>query len=161
MPLSRRADLLRLIEFRLNVPTIEQAARTPGSSEAFRVIVQCHDPHQPNRVATLTLGQIGGGSAHLSVCYLRPDSRALILTPAITHDRARAFVAGFRLLDFDRLDDMPDLPWHGVDLWLIERAAGTFRHDIVLAPATARGIYSKLAALVNEHLPEIARKVNI
>jgi len=45
------------------------------------------------------------------------------------------------------------------DLWLIERAAGTFAHSVILAPELARDEYSKLVNAVKNGLPEALRVV--
>jgi hypothetical protein len=46
-----------------------------------------------------------------------------------------------------------------VDLWLLERAAGSFNHSVVIAPALAQGAYNTLAACVKTYIPEALREV--
>ncbi|MHB8627818.1 MAG: hypothetical protein ACYDBJ_10340 [Aggregatilineales bacterium] len=159
MPSFRRADALRLIALRLNVPPIESVARTPGTSEAYRVTVQYLDGQHPDQIATLTLGQSSADSAKLSVHYRRADGRPLVLTPLILPERARMFATELRIFGFDQLDDMPDLPWRGAEMWLIERAAGAFVRDLVLSPGMAQGVYGQIAALVREKLSEAVRPI--
>jgi hypothetical protein len=159
MPSFRRADALRLIALRLNVPPIEVVARTPGTNEAYRITVQYLDGQHPDQIATLTLGQSGADSAKLSVHYRRADGRPLVLTPLLPPEQARNFSTELRTLGFDRLDDMPDLPWRSAELWLIERAAGAFVRDLVLSPGTAQGKYFKIVTSVREKLPEAVRPI--
>lgn len=159
MPAFRRADALRLIALRLAVPPIEAVARAPGSSEVYRVTIQYLDGQHPDQIATLALGQSNVSPVRFAVHYRRGDGHSLVLTPMITGERARAFSIGLRALGFDRLDDMADLPWRSAELWLIERAAGSFMRDLVLSPGTAQGIYAQVVALVREKLPEAVRPI--
>jgi len=50
-----------------------------------------------------------------------------------------------------------NVPYLGVDLWLVERASGSFYHDIVLSPEDARGFFRELILAIREHLPEALR----
>lgn len=159
MPPFRRADALRLIALRLEVPPLESVARTPGTTEAYRLTVHYLDGQHPDQIATLTLGQATSGTAALTVHYRRADGRPFVLTPPIPIGRARTFASELRNLGFDRLDDMPDLPWRGAELWLIERAAGSFGRDLVLSPGTAHGVYAQIVALVRERWPEAVRSI--
>ena len=159
-PLTRRSDALRFVATRLMLPTINEVVRTPGIGEAYRITVQYHDGRAPEQVATLTIGQAQAGRAELTVRYRRLDTAPLTLTPLIAVERARALASGLRTLGFDRLDDMPDLPWHGADLWLIERAVGNFVRDVVLAPQSATQVYATLVGLVNTYLHEAIRPLN-
>ena len=156
-PLTRRSESLRFVATRLMLSTINEVARTPGISEAHRITVQYHDGRVPDQVATLTISQAQAGQAELMVCYRRLDAAPLTLTVSIPIERARALASGIRALGFDRLDDMPDLPWYGADLWLIERASGNFVRDMVLAPHLATGVYAALVELVNSKLREAIR----
>jgi hypothetical protein len=161
MPPFRRADALRLIALRLDVPAIQSLARVPGTTEVYRITVQYLDGQHPDQIATLILSNETSSTAQLSVHYRRANGRLLILTPLIPAARARSFAADLRRLGFDRLDDMPGLPWHGAELWLIERAAGTFARDLVLSPENAHSVYAQIAAFVREKLPEAVRPIRI
>jgi len=158
--LSRRTDPLRFIAVRLAVPELEQVVRQPGIGEAYRVTIQYHDGRSPDQVATLSFVQASGGMAALAIHYRRADDRPLILTPTIPLARARTFTSALRALAFDKLDDMPDVPWYGADLWLVERASGSFHHDLVLAPDKAVGVHAQIVALVREHMREMARAIS-
>lgn len=78
---------------------------------------------------------------------------------ALTLDRLTALLLAWQRAGFDRLRDQPGLPLHGVDLWLLERAAGTFVHSVIVAPQTAAGQHAALVAAVRERLPEALREV--
>jgi hypothetical protein len=79
------------------------------------------------------------------------------LTYDIPQQRYQQLLGALRQARFDHLDDQPNLPFLGVDLWLIERAAGRFRHDIVLSPAAAAGNYREFVRAFQEYLPESVR----
>lgn len=160
MSLKRRADPLRFIALRLNLPEMVALVRTPGVSEAYRVTIQYHDARHPDQVATLIFRQGAGGSADLSVHYRRASGDPLVLLPNLPIGRCREFAAALRALNFDTLDDMADTPWFGADLWLIERASGSFQHDLVLAPERATGTHAAIAAVIRELLREAVRAIN-
>lgn len=160
MTLQRRTDPLRFIAVRLHVPELEQVVREPGVGEAYRLTVQYHDGRHPDQIATLAFRQSGGGSAALAVHYRRPNDKPLILTPTIPLERYRTFASALRTLNFDKLDDPPDIPWYGADLWLLERASGSFHHDVVIAPERASSVHAQIVALVREHLREAIRAIN-
>ena len=87
-----------------------------------------------------------------------------MLSKPITHPiedaRYQEFVKAVMGLHFDKLPDQPDLPaYNSTDLWLIERAAGTFSHSVILAPELARDEFSKLVNAVRNGLPEALRQV--
>lgn len=159
MELKRRTAPLRLVAFRLNVPELEKIAREPGIVEAFRLTIQYHDGRHPDQIATLSKLQ-SGQAARLDVRYRRANDQVLTLTHAVDVDRFQALLMALRKLDFDKLDDASDIPWYGADIWLVERAAGTFHHDIMFAPDNARGVYSEIVRLVRERLHEAVRAIN-
>jgi hypothetical protein len=155
--LGFQAPLLRAIADQLGLPPVAEVARRPGVSEIYRVTVQYFDGRACNSVATL----LGTSSAEimLEIAY----QRALARKPLAHHiDRASyaEFVKAVKGLRFDHMPDQPDLPtYNSTDLWLIERAAGTFAHSVILAPELAGGEYSRLANAVKNGLPQALRIV--
>ena len=159
MELKRRTAPLRLVAMRLNMPELEKVARQPGIVEAFRLTIQYHDGRHPDQIATLTRLQ-SGLSAHLEVHYRRANDQTLVLAHTVEVDRFQGLLTALRKLDFDRLDDPADMPWHGADLWLVERGAGTFHHDFMLAPDSATGVHAEVVRLIREKLREAVRAIN-
>lgn len=159
MELKRRTAPLRLVAIRLNVPELEKVARQPGIVEAFRLTIQYHDARHPDQIATLTRMQ-SSSPARLEVRYRRTNDQMLTLTHSVEVDRFQGLLIALRKLDFDRLDDPADMPWHGADLWLVERGAGMFYHDFMLAPESAKDVYAEVARLVRERLHEAVRAIN-
>ncbi len=157
--MQRRADPLRFIAVRLSVPEVETAIRQPGVAEVFRVTIQYHDGRHPDQIGTLTKGQ-SPGPAKLAVHYRRANDSALVLDYRIESDVYMAFSAALRKLGFDKLDDFEDIPWYGADLWLVERGAGTFHHDIIIPPEKSSGPHAEIVRLVREYLPPVVRAIN-
>jgi len=152
----RRADPIRLVALRLSQDELRNLTRQPGVNEAFRVTIQYHDGRHPNQVATLTRGHSGDGV--LRVIYDKPNKNVHFTYP-VSADRYRALLSGLRRVKFDLLDDQPDVPFFGVDLWLVERASGSFYHDVVLSPESARGFYRELLLAIQQHLKEAVRTI--
>ena len=153
---ARRADPIRLIALRLRQHELREVTRQPGVNEALRVTIQYHDGQHPNQVATLTRGH--GGAGALLVLYDKPN-RDVHFSFAIEPERVTALLAALRRVRFDALDDQPDVPYVGVDLWLVERSSGSFYHDVVLSPGEARGFYRELVLALRQHLPEALRSI--
>jgi hypothetical protein len=153
---ARRADPIRLIALRLSQNELRHLTQQPGINEAFRVTIQYHDGQHPNQVATLTRGH--GGTCVLKVVYDKPGKNVFFTYP-VDVGRYQALLTALRRTKFDTLDDQPDVPYFGVDLWLVERASGSFYHDVVLAPDSARGFYRELILALRQHLKEALRAI--
>ncbi|MGQ9887156.1 MAG: hypothetical protein ACUVSX_01580 [Aggregatilineales bacterium] len=152
---ERYAALLRDIAEALGLPPVRQLARAPGVCAVCRVTVHHDDRHALDSVATIIRDSAGVALEvrYEGLRYLRPVRHALTL------DRLTALLLAWQRAGFDRLRDQPGLPLRGVDLWLLERAAGTFVHSVIVAPQTATGQHAALVAAVREHLPEALREV--
>lgn len=159
MLIRPQAAPLRFIATRLSVPELEQVAREPGVAEALRITVQYHDGRHPDQIATYIKTQ-PTGVIRATVYYRRASEKPLILEYSVDSARFKAANALLRKLGFDKLDDCDDIPWHGADLWLVERAAANFHHDMIIAPNSATGAHAEIVRLVREHLHEAVRGVN-
>jgi hypothetical protein len=159
MPLMRpQSAPLRFIATRLQVADLPIVVRQPGAGEALRITIQYHDARHPDQIGTLIKTLTGG--ATLTVIYRRAETTPLTMMYEFEAARYQALGAGLRRLSFDKLDDAPDTPWFGADLWLVERAAGTFHHDVIIAPATAVGAYSEIVTLFQTIAREVIRTIN-
>lgn len=154
---TRRADPIRLIALRLRQNELRTVTQQPTVNEAFRVTIQYADPQFPNQVATLTRGH--GGTASLTVIYDKPGKQVYFTYP-VEAARFQDFLAALRRAKFDHLDDQPDVPYFGVDLWLVERASGSFYHDVVMSPDSARGFYRELLLAIRQYLREAVRSIS-
>lgn len=155
--LGFQAPLLRGIADQLKLTPIQEIARQPGVQEVYRITVDYYDGRASNSVATLRGALIGG--VLLEMVYQRALGGRPI-THHIENARYREFSQAVKGLNFDKMADQPGLPeYHYTDLWLIERAAATFYHSVIVAPTIARDTYSMLANAVKNGLPEALRQV--
>lgn len=153
---TRRADPIRLVALRLRQDELRNVTRQPGINESFRVTIQYASADHPNQVATLTRGH--GGDCALRVVYDKPN-KDVHFSYTVEIDRYKTLLTALRRLQFDSLDDQPELPYFGVDMWLVERASGSFYHDVVLSPESARGFYRELVLAIRQHLKEAVRAI--
>lgn len=155
MGLSRRADPLRVIAARLGITEFRLMTQQPTVNEALRITIHYDDVRKADSVATLVRGH-HRVDCSLTVIYDRPQKPAT-LSFTIPQARYQSLLGALRRARFDHLDDQPELAFIGIDLWLIERAAGSFHHDVVLAPTSATGNYREFVRAFEEYLPESVR----
>lgn len=157
-PLMRpRTAPLRLIALRLSLPELELIVRQPEVIESFRLTIQYHDGRCLDQAATITKLRGAPVAVRLNAAYRRNNDRPLAYDFTLDPAKFDAYRMALRKLNFDKLDDPPDIPWRGADLWLLERASGTFHHDLIIAPDSASGVYAEIAALTRAHFPQAVR----
>src|SRR4051812_25105173 len=133
--LGFQAPLLRSVAAQLGLPPVSEVARTPGVREVYRFTIHYYDGRACNSVSTLTVSPTGG--VRLENVYQHALNRKPIAY-LIEDARYNGFVRAVKGLAFDKLPDQPNLPaYNSTDLWMIERAAGTFSHSVILAPEFA------------------------
>src|SRR5688572_8645744 len=136
MALYRRADPIRLIAVRLGHGELQHITREPGIHEALRLSIFYDGGSAPNSVATVKRGL--GNTCALSLAYDK-EPNPVYFDLSIPVQRYQELIMALRRAGFDRLDDQTDVPYTGVDIWLVERIAGSFYHDIILCPNTVNG----------------------
>src|SRR5258708_4005900 len=149
---------LRLIAARLGLPELEQVALQAGVTETFRLTVKYHDGRHPDQVATAVKHQ-SKAVPSLNVVYRRVNGDALTLEQPLDLERFRAMIATLKKIGYDRMDEDKTIDWVNADVWLVERAASAFHHDVIIAPATASGIYADIVALVTSSMREAVRAI--
>ncbi len=149
--------ILRVIADRTGVLPLQKVARQPGVQAAYRISVHYYDKRACDSAATLwrltsederTLEVRYVGAFHEKPLY-----------HSIDLEQYQAFIHALQKVRFDHLRDQPGLPAHGIDLWLVERAAGSFYKSVILAPKYAEGSYAAIINAVQIHLPEALRAV--
>ncbi|MBW4436564.1 MAG: hypothetical protein KME04_05490 [Pleurocapsa minor GSE-CHR-MK-17-07R] len=159
-PLSHsHAPSLRALAERLGIPTVAKLARQPGVSSVFRVTAHYHDRRARDSVATLV--RRNTGAPVLEVVYDRLFEHKPIVH-ALTGERYQTFYAAAMSIDFDRMTDQPGIPPYDVtDVWLVERAAGTFAREVLVAPTLAlEGKHAMLVNAIRHGLPELVREAS-
>ena len=155
---NSHAPSLRAIADAMQLESVSLLVRRPGVQDVYRITVHYYDRRACDSVATLSKSITGGVT--LDVVHRRAlDHKPL--TYRVDDARLRAFVAMIQRVRFDKLTDQPNLPvYDSTDLWLIERAAGTFRKSVIVAPANADADpYKMLVEAVRNYMPEALRQV--
>jgi hypothetical protein len=150
------AYTLREIADQTGLSPLKHIARQPGLKAAYRVTVRYPDRRAHNSVATLRYSSVE--SIGLEVVY-QQLFRHKPLAYEVSPIRYQAFVAAFQKAGFDHLPDQPKVPFYGVDLWLVERAAGTFIKSVILAPQKADEPHLAIVNAVRDYLPEAVREI--
>ncbi|MBZ0283020.1 MAG: hypothetical protein K8L97_19945 [Anaerolineae bacterium] len=151
-----QAFTLRTINDQMGLKPLNQIALQPGVRAVYRLTVRYHDRRARDSAATMLRN--GPDGASLEVVY-RGLFEHKPVTLKVEQTAYDAFVGALQTMGFDHLPDQPDIPTHGVDLWLIERAAGGFYKSVVVAPELTGNVYAKLVYLLGKSLPEAVREV--
>lgn len=150
------ASILTTIADQLQIPAVNKTAALPGVRDVYRLTIRYHDRRAHDSVATLI--RRGSDGARLEVVYQGLFEHKAMHFP-MTQKAYEGLVQGFQQMRFDHLSDQPNIPSYGVDLWLWERAAGTFYKSVILAPELADGTYWKLARLAWTYIDEAVREI--
>ncbi len=151
-----QVSLLRAIADQMRLAPVKTLALQPGVRAVFRLTVRYHDRRARDSIGTLR--HLGRDEVKLEMIYRGLfEHKPLVI--GIEPGRLEAFMLHLQQYRFDRLRDQPNLPAYGVDLWLLERAAGGFTWSVLLSPERAQGVYADLAQTVRSLLPEALRQV--
>ncbi len=147
---------LRAMIEAVGVDALHDIARRPGVRAVYRVAIHYHDGRARDSVGTVVVSATE--RPRLEVIY-RVTFGGKPLVHIIDPTHLDAFTRLLQLVHFDKLDEQPNLPPYGVDLWMIERAAGSFSKSVIIAPAVAEYPYVALADAVRQNLPQVLREV--
>jgi hypothetical protein len=153
--LDYHLPLLRGVAQRIGLATVAQMARRPGVQAVYRVTVHYFDGRACDSVATLC--KTAANDMTFEV-HFQNALGGKPLTPLITPARYDEFVKALQNIRFDRMSDQLNLPSTS-DVWLVERAAGTFTHNVLVAPEAAIDSHARLVNAVKNGLPEALRVV--
>lgn len=149
--------ILRVIADRTGAAPLPKIALQPGVQAAYRISVHYYDKRACDSVATLCR-YTSEDERTLEVRYVGAFHEKPLFH-SIELERYEAFMRALQKVHFDHLPDQSGLPAHGIDLWLVERAAGSFSKGIILGPKYAAGAYAAIVEAVKTHLPEALRSV--
>ncbi|MEL6148337.1 MAG: hypothetical protein AAFV33_27265 [Chloroflexota bacterium] len=140
--------LLRSISTQFHLSDTLAVAQQPGIQSVFRVT--CHYPGGdfPDSVATVVNSQVGQPT--LTVHRSGVDSSG---EHVLDKQAFGALTAMLSTVKFDKLDDQPGIPATRANLWLVERAAGSFLKGVLLSPELATDSYQSLVFRLHELLP--------
>jgi hypothetical protein len=149
--------VLRVIADRTGALPISKVAQQPGLQSVYRISVHYYDKRACDSIATLCRFT-SEDTRTLEVRYVGAFHEKPLFHP-VELERYEAFLRAMQKVRFDHLTDQSGLPAHGIDLWLVERAAGSFSRNIILSPKYATGPYAAIIKAVTDHLPEALRSV--
>jgi len=140
----------------LGLPDLEQAARAAGVMSVLEVAVYYAGRrirHSVARVIEYQLGEI-----ELQVAY---EGVRLGTIPRIAINEARMEKLNAVLLavKFRSLSHQRNLSYDESSLWLIQQAAGSYIHGIMVAPERPEPPYSTIVNAIDDYLPEAIREV--
>ena len=151
------ASLLTNIVDQMKLQSLTKLALQPGVRAVYRLTIRYHDRRAIDSVATVVRTSANGAS--LEVVFRGRFEQKPLRFPVSQADY-EGLTFGFQKVNFDKLGDQPQLKSYGQDLWLWERAAGTFHKGVLLSPSDAEGVYWQLVRLAWTHLPEAVRVVD-
>lgn len=140
----------------LGLPDLAQAARGAGVMSVLEVSAYYAERRLRHSVARLIEYQLG--DIELQVAY---EGVRLATAPRISLDEARIEKVNAVLLalKFGTLDHQPDLSYDERSLWLIQRAAGSHRHGVLVAPDRPEPPWSTIVNAIDDCLPEAIREL--
>lgn len=149
---------LRAIADQMAIAPLTTVARVPGVQNAYRLTVRYHDRRCHDSVATILQSRTMGIT--LEIAY-RGLAQHHPFNHVITPQAYAEFTTLVQRVNFDRLPDQPDITVHGLDVWLLERAAAMFYKSVIFSPDEAEGTYLRLVDGLRAHLPEAVRQVTL
>ena len=150
------ASTLLAIADQMKLKPVEKLALQPGVRAVYRLTIRYHDRRARDAVATVTRSGVDGIQVEVVFRKLFEDKPLVFEMRQVDYER---MVAGFEQVHFDKLNDQANIPSYGVDLWMWERAAGTFHRSVIFSLEAATGVYERLRALAYSYLPEAVREV--
>ncbi|MBL8130270.1 MAG: hypothetical protein JNL42_00305 [Anaerolineae bacterium] len=145
-------SILRGVLEAVGQPPVQALARHPTVSDVVRVVVHYYDGRARDSVGTLLCTRTG---AAVEMRY-RDALGGKPLSYTLPEGRPAQLLTALRSAGFDRLPDQEPLPrYDAADAWMIERAAGTFAHGLVLLPEQAPGAYALVVRAIRDYLPEV------
>lgn len=153
---ERYASLLRELSERAGLPTTRQLLSRPNIQAVYRLTLSFADHRAADVISTVY--RLTGAEARAEFVYRGLFDNRPLARP-LTEADYRTISDSLRPTMFDKLPDQPDIATFGLDLCLVERGAGGFLKDVVIAPSTATGSYAQIIAAFRATLPEAFREV--
>jgi hypothetical protein len=150
------ASMLRSTAEQAGLPALREVAKQPVVIAAYRLTIRYHDRRAADSVATLR--RFGKGEVIVEVVY-RGLFNHKPMVSRVEQERYEVLVSSLHNIHFDKMTDQLNIPTYGVDLWMIERAAGNFIKSVILAPELAANNHARLMEVIKTHLPEAVREV--
>lgn len=141
---------------RLDLPDLELVAAGAGVMSTFQVAAYYAERrvrHSVARVIEYQMGEIELQLAYEGVSLGKP------LRLSLERQDLEKLQAVLLAVKFGKLGDQADLSYSERSLWLIQRAAGSHLHGIMVAPDRPEPPYSTIVNAIDAFLPEAIREV--
>lgn len=140
----------------MGLADLSAVTRGAGVMSALQVsayYVERRIRHSVARVIEYQLGEIQMQLVFEGVNRHQP------LLSSVSRARFEQLATALRQAKFDKLEDQAGLSYADRSLWLIQRAAGSFSHGIIVSPAKPELPYSSIVNAIDEYLPSAIREV--
>ena len=141
---------------RLGLPALERVALGAGVMSVLEVSAYYAGRHLRHSVARVIEYQLG--DIELRVAYEGVDLRDRLRT-SIDPEPMEKLNAVLLKTRFAHLSHQPGLSADERCLWLIQRAAGSHRQGLMLAPDRPELPYSAITNAIDDYLPEAIREI--
>ena len=137
-------------------PSLTEVARQVGVITALRVTA--YYPQQRLRHSVACVIEHQHAAPRLEMVY-EGINRHRALRLRLARDDLERLLNVLRQTKFDRLADQANLSYMERSLWLIQRAAGTHCHSIIVAPDLPRLPYAAIVNAIDAWLPQAIREI--
>lgn len=145
-----------LLAGQLGLPDLQRAASEPGVMSVLQVSAFYAERRVRNSVARVTEYQTG--EIEMRVVY-QGVRLAEPLRLMVARERMERLDEALLRVRFHKLGDQPGLSYAERSLWLIQRAAGTHLHGVMVAPDRPEAPYSTLVNAIDAYLPAAIREI--
>ena len=136
-----------------DLPSVTRAAGVMSVLQVSAYYVERRIRHSVARVIEYQLGEVRMQLIFEGVNRHRP------LELTVSRDRFKSLAQTLNQAQFDKLDDQAGLSYADRSLWLIQRAAGTYSHGIIVSPSKPELPYSSIVNAIDAYLPAAIREV--
>jgi len=145
-----------LLASQLGLPDLQRAASAAGVMSVLQVSAYYAERRVRHSVARVTEFQTG--EIEMRVVF-QGVSLAEPLRLTVARERIERLDEALLRVRFDKLGDQPGLSYAERSLWLIQRAAGTYLHGVMVAPDRPEAPYSTLVNAIDAYLPAAIREI--
>ncbi len=147
---------VHLLASQLGLPDLRQAASEAGVMSILQVSAYYAERRVRHSVARVIEYQTG--ELELRVVF-QGVSLAEPLRLSVARERMEALDEALLRVKFAKLGDQPGLTYAERSLWLIQRAAGSHAHGIMVAPDRPEMPYTAIVNAIDACLPEAIREI--
>lgn len=148
---------IRNVMERLKLPAINTLAEQAGIQTVYRILVYYADGRAYHSAATL-LYKARYRNPKMETAYLGFFDNQVI-EHEIASKTYQKFTKMLQQAHFDSLHFPTERLLHSATIWCIERATGTFAHQVILTPHYNEKPYSLIINAIDSYLPQAVREI--